>query len=332
MTRPEGSPADFGPFVCGPVAPQTPVALIDGEWHRADAYGLTITTQALQYGTGVFEGIRAYRDARGLVQVLRLADHVARFFRSCHMLRLDVGCTPTRFAEHLVALIERNGYYGDTYVRPIAIKSRLMPGAPFGVQLASVETLVAAYCLPMPPPSNTGTGIRCAVSSWRRVPDECLPARAKITGGYVNVALAVDEAQAGGYDDAILLNVRGTVAEASTANVFVVRDGALVTPSIDSDILEGVTRACVIEIARALGLGVSERTVLRSELLDADEVFLTGTGCEIQPVINIDGHTVGDGRPGDTTVRLLEEYKAAARGDRSAYVHWLTGVKVQLVE
>jgi len=318
-----------GRFASGPVSAATPIAYVDGQWTRVEDHGLTVTVQGLHYGTGVFDGIRGYwSEEDRSVRVIRLRDHLTRFQASCRLLRLNTGHSLDDLEKVVVSLVERNRYLGDIYLRPLAFTTRLRPGTPFGVRLSGVESTLAVYGVPMP--SNTTgevTGLRCGVSSWRRVPDESVPARGKIAGSYVNVALALDEAQAAGYDEAIMLNHRGFVAEASTSNVFMVHGGSLVTPGPGSDILEGITRACVLEIAHDMGLSVVERDVHRSELLTADEVFLTGTGCEIAVVVEIDGRVLG--RPGTLcpiTHRVRQIYHQAVRGFVDRYRNWVTTV------
>jgi branched-chain amino acid aminotransferase len=173
------------------------------------------------------------------------------------------------------------------------------------------------------------TGLRCCVSSWRRTPDTAIPARGKLTGSYINTALAVDEAQRAGYDDAIFLTQDGHVSEASAANIFLLRKGGLVTPPVTADILEGITRDAVMELSeKELGMPVEKRDVDRTELYAADEVFLTGTGYQIAPVVEIDGREVGTGEMGPISSRLQELYFKAARGDNPDYDHWTVAVEV----
>jgi branched-chain amino acid aminotransferase len=318
------------PTITGPTS-ATPVCWAGGAWTSLSRYGLTIATQGLHYGTGVFEGIRAYWSERDTcAYVVRLTEHVTRLLESCRLVRIDIGLTAAEVRDIVLGVVERNAFPGDLYIRPLAFKSRLAPGTPFGVGLDGVEELFAVYATPMPSREELA-GVRCGVSSWRRVPGDCIPARAKISGSYVNVALAVDEARTAGFDDAILLNTRGTVAEASTANVFVVSRDALLTPSLDCDILEGQTRACVLEIAADLGMATSERPLAVSELYSADEVFLTGTGCEIVSVEAINGRPVGDGGPRPAATRIFDAYRAAVRrdGDRHDREQWTTKVVLE---
>ncbi|WP_371478716.1 branched-chain amino acid transaminase [Kitasatospora sp. NBC_00315] len=300
-----------------------------GEFVRAGELRLSASVQALHYGTGVFEGIRAYWDAdAGVAHLLKGAEHYRRLHDSARLLRLDV----TESVDELVAiteeLIRRNELRTDVYIRPLAYKLALEPGTPFGVRLRGVSTALSILALPMGAYTRQ-SGIRAGITSWRRVPDSSLPARAKITGAYANSALAVDQVTAAGYDDAIFLNQQGQVAEASTANIFVVRDGRVATPSADADILLGITRAAVCEIlGRELELATEERAVTRSELYAADEIFLTGTGCEVVPVVELDGRPIGDGSVGPVTARVREVYEQAVRGALPAYGHWLTPVHV----
>ncbi|QKW07738.1 branched-chain amino acid transaminase [Streptomyces sp. NA04227] len=308
-------------------APQDRWVFHRGEFVRASRAGLGPGTQALHYGTGVFEGIRAYAAHDGGDSLLfKAREHYTRLHASCRLLRLNLPHTVDELIDITRELIRRNDLTGDTYIRPLVYKLALEPGTPFGVRLSGVSTAVTVLALPMGDYSRA-EGIRCGISSWRRVPDSALPARAKITGAYANNALAVDEATAAGYDEAILLDQRGAVAEASTANVFVVHAGKVATPGPDADILPGLTRAAVIRIlADEAALTVAERTVQRSELLTADEVFLTGTGCQIVPVVEIDGRPVGDGTPGPLTTLVREVYQRAVRGADPRYRHWNTPV------
>lgn len=309
------------------LAPQERWVFHQGEFRRAAEVALGPGTQGLHYGTGVFEGIRCYTAAEGGESLLfKATEHYERLHSSCRLMRLDLPYSPAELVDISRELIVRNALDGDAYLRPLVYKLALEPGTPFGVRLTGVSTAVTVLALPMPDYSKP-EGIRCGISSWRRVPDTSLPARAKITGAYANNALAVDEATAAGYDDAILLNQHGTVAEASTANVFVVRSGQVATPGPDSDILPGLTRAAVIRmLADEADLAVAERAVLRSELLTADEVFLTGTGCQIVPVTEIDGRPVGDGAPGPVTTLVRRLYRQAVRGADPRYTHWNTPV------
>jgi branched-chain amino acid aminotransferase len=299
-----------------------------GEFVPAGQARLGPRTQALHYGTGVFEGIRSYwQPDSGLSFLVRASEHYARLLSSAQLMRLRLPYGADELIGITKELIRRNDLRQDAYIRPVAYKLALEPGIPFGVRLSGVSSELTILALPMGA-NAPQDGIRCGITSWRRTPDTSLPARAKITGGYANNALGVDEVTSAGYDDAIFLNQRGDVAEAGTANIFIVLDGEVTTPSADSDILAGITRSAAIEILRAeLDRPVAERVVLRSELLAADEVFLTGTGAQITPVIEIDGRPIGSGEVGPVTKRIRTIYERAVRGGHTRYRHWLTPVE-----
>ncbi|MEV0230710.1 branched-chain amino acid transaminase [Nonomuraea sp. NPDC050786] len=298
-----------------------------GEFVPFSEVHLPPTTQGLHYGTGVFEGIRAYATRDGAqTHLFRVHDHYRRFLRSCRLLRIDPGLTADELADVTAELLRRNGDRGDVYVRPLAYKLGLLPGTPPGVGLGGVSdavTIVASRLGDYGPPG----GVRCLISSWRRPGRATLPVQAKVTGGYVNNALAVEDARAAGYDDAILLNEAGQVAEASTANVFAVRGGRLATPPADADILPGITRDTVLTLAAGLGMPAEESPLHPADLLLADEVFLTGTGIGVTPVIEINGRPVGAGAPGPSTTRLAQLYGRLVRAEREDTHGWLTPVE-----
>jgi branched-chain amino acid aminotransferase len=295
-----------------------------GEFVKMGDIRLSPATNALNYGTGVFEGIRAYWNERqGTLQVLKLKEHYERFEKSCRMLRIDLPHTVGDLCEITLEILRRNAPREDTYIRPLAYKA----AESVGVKLA-VDDELSVFTVPMGNYVEL-TGLRCCVSSWRRTPDSAIPARGKLTGSYINTALAVDEAQRTGYDDAIFLTQDGHVSEASAANIFLMRKGGLVTPPVTADILEGITRDAVMELAeKELEMPVDERDVDRTELYAADEVFLTGTGYQIAPVVEIDGRPIGTGEMGPISSRLQELYFEAARGDNPEYDHWTVAVEV----
>src|SRR5918911_242090 len=295
-----------------------------GELVRVGDIRLSPATHALNYGTGVFEGIRAYwNEQRGTLQVLKMREHYERFERSCRLLRIELPNTVEELCEVTLEILSRNAPRKDTYVRPLAYKA----AESVGVNLKG-ETELSIFTVPMGNYVEL-TGLKVCVSSWRRTPDNAIPARAKCTGSYVNTALAVDEAHMAGYDDAIFLTQDGQVSEASAANIFLVRKGQLITPPVTADILEGITRDAVMELAgKELGMAVIERAVDRTELYAADEVFLSGTGFQIAPVVEVDDRHIGTGEMGPIAARLQELYFKAARGDWPDYAHWTVPVEV----
>ncbi|MCA3749451.1 MAG: branched-chain amino acid transaminase [Rubrobacter sp.] len=297
----------------------------DGEFVRVGDVRLSPATHALNYGTGVFEGIRAYWNAgRQTLQVLKMREHYERFEKSCRVLHIDLGLGVEDLCEITLEILRRNAPREDTYIRPLAYKS----AESIGVKL-DLPASLSIFTAPMGNYVEL-TGLRCCVSSWRRIPDNAMPARAKLTGSYVNTALAVDAAHRAGYDEAIFLTQDGFVSEASAANIFLVRKGRLITPPVTADILEGITRDAVMELAlEELGLETEERQVARTELYAADEVFLTGTGFQIAPVVEIDDRPVGPGEVGPVASRLQELYFRAARGEWEKYAGWTVPVEVK---
>ena len=295
-----------------------------GELVRMGDVRLSPATHALNYGTGVFEGIRAYwSEDRGTLQVLKMREHYERFERSCRLLRVDLTNTVDELCDITLEILKRNAPRQDTYIRPLAYKG----AQSVGVNLKG-DSELSIFTVPMGNYVEL-TGLKVCVSSWRRTPDNAIPARAKCTGSYVNTALAVDQAHRAGYDDAIFLTQDGQVSEASAANIFLVRKDQLVTPPVTADILEGITRDAVMELAeKELNLPVIEREVGRTELYVADEVFLSGTGFQIAPVVEVDDRPIGTGSIGPVAERLQELYFKAARGGWDEYADWTVAVEV----
>jgi branched-chain amino acid aminotransferase len=284
---------------------------------------VSVTTHAFNYGTAVFEGIRAYwNPEEGQLYGLDLLPHYRRIHRSARLLQMEVPHTPEELVGITVELLRRDGLHEDMYLRPIVYKS----SESIGVRLHNLDSDVTIFALPFGKYIDTEVGIKAQVSTWRRTDDNAIPARAKLTGSYVNGAFAKSEAQLNGYDEAIMLTQDGHVSEGSAENLFLVRDGVLVTPAVSDNVLEGITRKHLMEVAGDLGIGVIERTVDRTELYSADEVFLCGTGAQLAPVTEIDRRLVGDGKPGPITRRLHRIYFDAVRGRMDAYRDWLTPV------
>lgn len=297
-------------------------AYLDGAFVPLADAKVSITSHVVNYGTGVFEGIRAYWNAvREELYVFRCREHYARMANSCRLLRIALPGTPQELLEITRELLRKNELRTDTYVRPLAYKA----GRVMKVALEGIRDGFAIYAFPVGGYLST-EGLKAAVVSWRRVPDNAIPARGKITGAYVNTSLAVDQANLQGGEEAIFLTEDGRVAEGGGANLFMVRDGTVVTTPVTADILEGITRECVMVIARELGIPVAERDIDRTELYVADEVFFTGTGAQVAPCIWIDGRAVGEGRIGPIAKAIGERYLAIARGDDERYPEWRTPV------
>lgn len=262
-----------------------------------------VGTHALHYGTGVFEGVRAYETPRG-AGIVRLADHLTRFERSAGMYRMEMPYAPDELAAATWSLLEANNL-DAAYIRPIAWRGYRQLGLyprDCPVQVAIMAWPWGAYL----GEDGITNGIRATVSSWRRFSANVMPPRAKASGHYLNSALAKMDAVQDGYDEAILLNEAGLVAEGTSENVFVVKDGAVATPRLTDSILDGITRDIVITICRDLDIPIAEQAVERHDLTCCDELFLTGTAAEITPVREIDGHRLGE--PGPVTRRLQRAY------------------------
>jgi branched-chain amino acid aminotransferase len=297
---------------------------LDGEMVRyRDAY-LPPMTHALHYGTGCFEGIRAYWNAaQQQLYLLQAEAHYARLRRSASVLRLDVPHSNQELIELTLEILRRNQARTDTYIRPLVFISE----EEIGVKLHGLQRSFLIYTAPMGDYIDTQAGIRCMTSSWRRVSDSAIPARAKITGAYVNSALAKSEALENGFDEAVMLTQDGHVSEGSAENLFMVRDGVFVTPSVTEEILEGITRGLLIGLIRdELGMEVVERSIDRTELYTCDELFLCGTGAQVSAVAEVDRRTIGSGSVGPLTRRLQEIYFRAVRGDETRYRDWLMPV------
>ena len=299
-------------------------AFFRGEFVPLRDANINVMTHGFNYGTAVFEGIRAYWNAEEeQLFALELVAHYARIRASAGLLMMEVRQSPEELAEITVELLRRDGLREDVYVRPIVYKS----SETIGVRLHNLDSDVTIFAVPFGQYIDTDGGIRAQVSSWRRTDDNAIPARGKITGAYVNGALAKSEAQLNGFDEAIVLTADGHVSEGSAENLFIVKGGALITPPVTDNILEGITRRRLIGIARDdLGIPTVERSIDRTELYGADEVFLCGTGAQISPVIEIDRRAIGSGRPGPVSRDLSRTYFDAVRGRNPAYRDWLTPV------
>jgi branched-chain amino acid aminotransferase len=299
-------------------------AFFRGEFVPLRDANINVMTHGFNYGTAVFEGVRAYWNAdEEQLFALELLAHYRRIKASGRLLMMEVRQTPEELAELTVELLRRNGLREDMYVRPIIYKS----SETIGVRLHNLDADITIFAVPFGQYIDTEGGIRAQVSSWRRTDDNAIPARGKITGAYVNGALAKSEAQLNGFDEAIVLTSDGHVSEGSAENLFIVKDGVLITPPVTDNILEGITRRRLLEIARDdLGIPTLERSLDRTELYTADEVLLCGTGAQISPVIEIDRRAIGSGRPGQVTRDISRVYFDAVRGRLPGYRDWLTPV------
>lgn len=300
------------------------ICWFEGEFTPLANAKVGIMTHAFLYGTAIFEGIRAYwNEEQGQLYGLKLREHFARLADSAKIMLMDPGMTVDQLVATGVELLRRNAYREDAYMRPTLYKST----EAIGVRLHNLEARLNIIAVPFGEYISTDRGISAQTVSWRRTSDMSIPSRAKIVGSYVNPAFSKTEAQLNGYDEAIVLTDEGHVSEGSAENLFMVRNGELVTPGVEDDILEGVTRAAMIQLAKQeLGLKTHVRSIDRSELYVAQEVFLCGTGAQISPVTSIDHRAVGTGNIGPITTRLSELYFDAVRGKLPAYLDWLTPI------
>jgi len=285
---------------------------------------ISVMTHAFNYGTAVFEGIRAYWNGdHNQLYALDLLPHYERLKASARFLMMEIPYTAEQLASTTVEILRRNGLREDIYIRPLIYKA----SETIGVRLHNLDADVVIFGIPFGQYIDTEGGVRAQVSSWRRTDDNAIPARGKITGAYVNGALAKSEAQLNGFDEAIVLTQDGHVSEGSAENLFIVRGGKLITPPVTDNILEGITRRRLMAVARErLEIPVEERQIDRTELYMADEVFLCGTGAQISPVVEIDRRPIGNGRPGPISRQMHDLYFEAVRGRIDAYRDWLTPV------
>lgn len=291
-------------------------------WEDAKVH---VLTHGLHYGTGVFEGVRAYQTERGTA-IFRHQDHLDRLFKSAELYYMPIPYTQAELRQATHELLIANGLR-ECYIRPIVFRGYGTMGL-FPLD-ASVEVSIAAW----PWGAYLGedskeAGIRAKVTSWRRLPSDSLIPFAKASGQYLNSILAKIEATKSGYQEAILLDPRGYVCEGSGENIFVVRDGVILTPPPTAGILDGITRRSLFQIARDLGYELIERDIARAELYLADEVFLTGTAAELVPVTEIDDHRIGSGARGEVTAALQRAFEDALRGRDARYAQWLDLVEV----
>jgi len=299
-------------------------AFFDGEFIPIEGAKVSIMTHALNYGTGCFEGIRAYwnKDEKQLY-AFRMPEHYERLHRSCNILLIELPYSVEELINITIELLRREGFQQDTYIRPLAYKSQ----EGIGVRLKGIADSFAMFSIPFGRYIEQEEGAKVCVSSWRRIYDTSVPARAKCTGAYINSAFCKSEAEMNGFDEAIVLTRGGSVSEGSAENLFLVRNGVLVTPSVTSDILEGITRATLIQLAsEELQIEVEERTVDRTELYVCEEAFFCGTGVQIAAIASIDNRPVGEGRIGPITKALRDRYFDIVRGKVPKYKGWCTPI------
>jgi branched-chain amino acid aminotransferase len=279
-----------------------------------------VLTHGLNYGTGVFAGIRAYWNADDTeLFVFRPHEHFQRFLESARLLDMALPYSAQTLTQALVELLRTELHREDCYARPLAFYG----DESIGVRLHNLTPEVSIVAMPYGRYLENDESLHATISSWRRIDDTMIPPRGKITGAYVNSAFAKTDAQRAGFDEAILLNQDGHVSEASAANIFLVKNGSAITPPATDNVLEGITRRSVMELLREeLGVAVVERSIDRTELTLADEVFLCGTGVQVAAVTRVDHRPIGSGRMGPVVSALRTLYFEVVRGKRAKYRHW----------
>lgn len=282
---------------------------------------VNIMTHALQYGTMVFGGMRGYYNIEDNdIYIFRIEEHFRRLHKSARIMQMDPGYREEKMAEILLEITRRNQYRSNVYYRPFVYKSALQ----LSPRLHDVEDSFSLYSLPLDDYLDMGRGLTTMVSSWRRIEDNIIPTRAKVSGGYANSALAKSEALQNGFDEAIFLDSRGMVSEGSAENIFMIRDGVLITPPVTASVLEGIVRKSIIQIARDQGLEVIERDIARAELYIADELFFTGTGAQVAWISEVDRRMIAEGHIGPITDKLRKIFLEIVTGKNQSYKSWVT--------
>ena len=300
------------------------IAYFEGEYVPLRDAKVSIMTHAFMYGTATFEGIRGYWNAEhDTLYVLFVREHCERIRNSAKILLMENLPAVDELVDIVLETVRRNHFREDVYIRPSFYKSTKA----IGVRLHHLDHELYVITSPFGNYIDVEKGVRVMTSTWRRNADEALPARGKIVGGYVNMAFQKSEAELNGFDEALVLTPDGHASEASAANLFVVRDGVLITPPVSDDILEGVTRRAILGLARDVGVPTEIRSVDRSELYVCDEVFLCGTGVQVSSVIELDHRPVGTGEIGPVSRLMSERYFAAVRGNLAEYRSWLSPIK-----
>jgi branched-chain amino acid aminotransferase len=299
-------------------------AYFQGEIVPYERAKVSVLTHALNYGTAAFGGLRGYWNAQvEQLFVFRPRDHYRRLLNSAKILHMHFEHTPESLTEITLELLRTEGYRQDIYIRPLVYKSE----EGIGVRLHNLAEEISIVAMPFGLYVKQDTNAHLTISSWRRIDDNVIPARGKISGAYANSALIKTDAALSGFDDALVLNQDGHVSEGSAMNVFMVRDGILVTPPVTDNVLEGITRRSVMElVSKAMGLPVVERSIDRTELFICDEIFLTGTAAQVTAVTQVDHRPIGSGVMGPVTAGLRELFMNLVRGGNPDFMDWVTPV------
>jgi branched-chain amino acid aminotransferase len=279
-----------------------------------------VATHAFNYGTAVFGGLRGYwNEEKKKLFVFRPMDHYRRFLNSCRILCMEFDHTPESLTQLTLELLRKDNYQQNIYIRPLAYKA----DEQIGVRLHDLTDELTIFAMPFGQYIKNDTSAHVTISSWRRIDDNMIPARSKISGAYVNSALAKTDAARAGFDEALVLTQDGHLSEGSAMNLFIVRDNVLITPPVTENILEGITRRTVIELAKnELKLAVVERPIDRTEIYICDELILTGTAAQVTAVSRVDHRPVGSGEMGPVAETLRKLFYDVVRGNNPKYAHW----------
>lgn len=280
-----------------------------------------VLTHALNYGTAAFGGVRGYwNEDEEQLFIFRPVDHYRRFLNSAKLLAMTFDQTPESLTQITTDLVKKEGYRRDVYIRPLAYKADEI----IGVRLHDLQDEISIVSLPFDRYVKNDTGAHVTFSSWRRIDDNMIPARGKISGAYANSAFIKTDAQRAGFDEALVLTQDGHISEGSAENVFMIRNGVLITPPVTDNILEGITRSTILELARdELGLSVLERSIDRTEVYLCDEFFMTGTAAQVTSVVKVYYRLIGSGEMGPLTTRLRQLFDDVVRGKLPKYHHWI---------
>ncbi|MBC7869657.1 MAG: branched-chain amino acid transaminase [Chitinophagaceae bacterium] len=289
-----------------------------------DEAKVSVMTHGLNYGTGVFGGLRGYWNSEeNQLFVFRPMDHFKRFLQSASLMRINLDYTPQGLTDILMELLRAEDLHENCYIRPLAYKSQ----EGIGVRLHDVDNGFTIWAIPFGRYVDNEEGLHVGFSAWKRVDDNAIPARGKVSGSYANSALIKSDAILAGYDEALVLNDAGHVSEASAANIFIVRNDVVITPPVYADVLEGITRRTIIQLVRdELGLEVVERDIDRTEMYIADEAFLCGTGVQVASITKIEHRLIGSGTMGEITQKIRDLYFDVVSGKVAKYRSWLSPV------
>lgn len=298
----------------------TEYVYLEGEYIEKEKATIPIMTHAFLYGTAIFEGIRAYyNEEEKQLYAFRVPEHYERLKKSAKIMHMESKHSIEEYCKITKDLIKKNGYKQNCYIRPNIYKSA---HDKIGPTMINNPDAFMIFTLTLGDYVDTSKGLKVCVSNWRRNSDNSIPPRAKVAGAYANTALIITDAKLAGFDEAIVLDEAGVVTEGSAMNLFIVIDGKLVTSNTTDNILQGVTRNTIIELAKDLGIETEERVIDRTELYIADEAFYCGTGAQISPIVNIDNRNLGDGKVGPIATKLQSLYFDVVQGKVAKYKKW----------